>query len=147
MARDMEFPPLVNWKSILKGIAGGSLIVGGLANPYGIIVQAILFLFGLLVLVDGVMVTGKGVFIVICLIAAVVFGALTLVVSMVGLGAPYLLVMLIIAAGLHYSTLAKLYRRMAGQSMDGRRLKTEGVADAFQPQSPSGQTGEKPAQE
>jgi len=112
MARDIEFPPLVSWKCLLKGVAGGSLLVGGIANPYGIIIQAMLFLAGLLILMDGVMVTGKGVFIVICLIAAVVFGALTLVISMVGLGMPWLLVMLLIAAGLHYQTLARLYKRI-----------------------------------
>lgn len=98
MAKDIEFPPLVHWKSLLKGVLGGSLVVGGLANPgYGIIIQAILILFGIAILVDGVMVTGKGVFIVICLLFAVIAGAVTLVLSVTGLGTPYLIVVFLVS--------------------------------------------------
>src|SRR4030042_3322846 len=98
MPKDMEFPPLVSGKSLLKGVLGGSLLVGGLANAWGPVIQAVLFLVGLFILVDGVMVTGKGVFIVICLIAAVVLGVFTLMLSATSLGAPYLIIIFIIAA-------------------------------------------------
>jgi hypothetical protein len=98
MAREIAYPPLVHWRSLLKGVLGGSLLVGGLANPgYGLIIQAVLILFGFIILVDGVMVTGKGVFIVICLLFAVIAGAVTLVLSVTGLGTPYLIMAFILA--------------------------------------------------
>ncbi|MCX6814819.1 MAG: hypothetical protein NTY20_04190 [Candidatus Aenigmarchaeota archaeon] len=97
MAREITYPPLVHWKSLLKGVLGGSLFVGGLANNFGLAIQAILILFGFIILLDGVMVTGKGVFIVVCLIFAIIAGAITLVLSATGLGTPYLIVVFIIA--------------------------------------------------
>lgn len=97
MGKEITYPPLVSWKSLLKGVLGGSMLVGGLANPYGPVIQAMLFLFGLFVLIDGVMVTGKGVFIVICLLSAVIFGVFTLVFSATSLGTPYLIIIFIIA--------------------------------------------------
>jgi membrane protein implicated in regulation of membrane protease activity len=97
MAKDIEFPPLVHWKSLLKGVLGGSLFVGGLANNYGLVIQAILVIFGFIIILDGVMVTGKGVFIVICLLFAVIAGAVTLVLSATGFGTPYLIAVFIIA--------------------------------------------------
>lgn len=112
MAREIMYPPLVSWKGLLKGMLGGSMIVGGLANPFGLIIQAILFLFGLFILIDGVMVTGKGVFIVICLISAVIFGVLTLVLSATGLGIPYLAAVFIIAFFLYLGTLLKPVRKL-----------------------------------
>jgi hypothetical protein len=112
MAREIMYPPLVSRKSLLKGILGGSLLVGGLANPYGPIIQAVLFLFGLFILIDGVMVTGKGVFIVLCLIAAVVFGVLTLVLSVTILGAPYLIIIFIIAFFMYLGRFLKPIRKL-----------------------------------
>jgi len=110
MARDIEFPPLVHWRSLLKGILGGSLFVGGLANNYGLAIQAILVLFGFITLLDGVMVTGKGVFIVICLLFAVIAGAFTLVLSAAGLVTPYLIAVFIISVLLYLG----MYIRPAG---------------------------------
>lgn len=104
MAREIEFPPLVHWKSLLKGILGGSLLVGGLANNYGLIIQAILVLFGFIILVDGVMVTGKGVFIVECLLFALIAGVFTLVLSATGFGTPYLILVFIISVLLYFWT-------------------------------------------
>jgi hypothetical protein len=112
MAREIMYPPLVSWKSLLKGVLGGSLIVGGLANPYGPIIQAIFFLFGLFILIDGVMVTGKGVFIVICLLSAVIFGVITLVLSAAGLGTPYIIIILIIAVFVYQDKLLKPVRKL-----------------------------------
>ena len=97
MAREIMYPPLVSWRSLLKGILGGSLLVGGLVNNFGFIIQLVLVLFGFLIIFDGVMVTGKGVFIIICLISAVIAGVATLVVSAIGLGTPYLTAAFIIA--------------------------------------------------
>ena len=97
MARDIMYPPLVSWRGLLKGILGGSLFVGGFVNSYGFIIQLVLVLFGFLIIFDGVMVTGKGVFIVICLISALIAGAATLVLSATGLGTPYLTAAFIIA--------------------------------------------------
>jgi hypothetical protein len=88
MAREIMYPPLVSW---------GSLLVGGLVNDFGIIIQLILVVFGFLIIFDGVMVTGKGVFIVICLISAIIGGAAALVLSATGLGTPYLTAAFIIA--------------------------------------------------
>ena len=98
MAKDIEFPPLVHWRRLLKGVLGGSLLVGGLVNPgYGLIIQAILIIFGFIIIVDGVMVTGKGVFIVICLLFALIAGAVTLVLSVAGIGTLYLVAAFILA--------------------------------------------------
>jgi hypothetical protein len=113
MAKDIEFPPLVHWKSLLKGVLGGSLFVGGLANNYGLGIQAILVLFGFIILLEGVMVTGKGVFIVICLLFAVIAGAVTLVLSMTFLGTPYLIVVFILSVLLYLGT----YMRSGGMSL------------------------------
>jgi|GEM_PF-2281563 len=107
MARDIEFPPLIHWRSLLKGILGGSLFVGGLANNYGLIIQAILVLFGFIILLDGVMVTGKGVFIVICLLFAVIAGAVTLVLSATGFGTLYLIVVFILSVLLYLAMYMK----------------------------------------
>lgn len=97
MARDIIYPPLVSWRSLLKGILGGSLFVGGMVNNYGFIIQLVLVLFGFLIIFDGVMVTGRGVFIVICLISAIIAGVATLVISATGFGTPYLTAAFIIA--------------------------------------------------
>jgi len=115
MAKDIEFPPLVHWRSLLKGILGGSLFVGGLANNYGLIIQAILVIFGFIILLDGVMVTGKGVFIVICLLFAIIAGAVTLVLSATGLGTAYLIVVFILSVllypGLYMRPMEKVIRK------------------------------------
>ena len=112
MAREIMYPPLVSWKSLLKGVLGGSMIVGGLANPYGPIIQGILFLFGILILIDGVMVTGKGVFVVICMIAAVISGVLTLILSATALVIPYIIIVLIIAVFVYKDKLLKPMRKL-----------------------------------
>ncbi len=97
MARDIMYPPLVSWRGLIKGILGGSLFVGGFANNFGFIIQLILVLFGFLIIFDGVMVTGKGVFIVICLLSAIIAGVVTLVISAAGLGTTYLTAAFILA--------------------------------------------------
>lgn len=43
----------------LKGLLAGSLIIGGVINPYSIIIQIILFLVGLAVLLDALLLFGK----------------------------------------------------------------------------------------
>jgi len=116
MAREITYPPLINWRSLLKGILGGSLFVGGLANNYGLIIQAILVIFGFIILLEGVMVTGKeGVFIVICMLFAVIAGAVTLVLSATGLGTAYLIVVFILSVllyrGLYMRPMEKVIRK------------------------------------
>ena len=116
MPGDFQFPPLIGWKGMLKGFLGASLLVGGIANGWGIAVQAILIILGIIVLMDGVMVTGKCAFVVICLIAAVIAAAVTIVFSAAGLGAPYLVLILIMSLGLYYKMIAaRLGRRQEPQ--------------------------------
>ena len=125
---DIEFPPLVGWKGLIKGILGGSLLIGSLANNFGLVIQAILFIFGLFIIVDGIMVSGKGVFIIICLIATVVFGTVTLVLSVAGLGVPYLLIIFIGAVILYYEILIIPARRIFRQGDRKHASRSEGVS-------------------
>lgn len=124
---DIEFPPLVGWKGLLKGILGGSLLVGGLSNSFGLAIQAILFIFGLFIILDGIMVSGKGVFIIICLIGAVVFGTVTLVLSVAGLGVPYMLIIFIGAVILYYEILIIPAKRVFRQG-ERKHSGPEGVS-------------------
>lgn len=120
MANDMQFPPLVGWKSLLKGVVGAGFLILGISNPWGIIAQALLFIIGLLIIVDGVMVTGKGAFIVICMIAAVVSGAVTVVMAASGLGLPYLVILLVMALALYWRMLSEFFgKRASAQSRAG----------------------------
>ena len=51
----VEDRPLGNWMSFLKGILGGSLIGSGIFSlSFGAAVQAIIFLIGLLIVLDTV---------------------------------------------------------------------------------------------
>ncbi len=114
MAGDIRFPPLVGWRSLAKGILGASLLVGGLANNWGII-QVLLIIVGLAILVDGVMVTGKGVFIVVCMIAAVIAGAFTVAVSLTILSIPYIILVLIASLIIYYGTIRRLIEKARGK--------------------------------
>jgi hypothetical protein len=115
MSKEILYPPLVHWRSLLKGMTGGSLLVGGIVTGYGLLVQALLFIMGLAILVDSVMVTGKGVFIVISLLSALVFGVITLILSITQLIAAYLVIIFIIAlllySGIILSSWKKVSRR------------------------------------
>jgi len=97
MPRDIIFPPLIHWRSLLKGIAGGGVLAGSLACGCGAIFQAILFILGFIMLLDGVMISWKGVSIIICLIAAVVSAALSVALSFAGLLPTYLAFLLLLA--------------------------------------------------
>jgi hypothetical protein len=117
MGKEIIYPPLVSWKNLLKGVLGGSLLAGGLANPWGVIIQAILFLAGLFMIIDGIMVSVKGVFIVICLMAAIFGGALSLVLSVAGMGIPYLAAIIIISILLYFLP----HQRPGGKRIGGRK--------------------------
>jgi len=132
MPKDIGFPPLVNWKILLKGCLGGSMLVAGLVNAWGPVIQAVLFLFGLLILIDGVMVNGKqGVFIVICLIAAVVSGVLTLVLSVTSLAIPYVIIIFLIALFVYKDTIMKPIKRLLYASENEPPPQKKAPADDF----------------
>lgn len=118
MVKDIEYPPLVHWISLLKGVLGGSLFAGGLVNNFGPIIQAILVIFGSLIILDGVMVTVKGVFVVICLISATIFGAITVVLSMTVIGTLYLVVIFILAVLLYADRFLKPAGKFLGRKKE-----------------------------
>ncbi|MEM7815844.1 MAG: hypothetical protein QXN71_01860 [Candidatus Aenigmatarchaeota archaeon] len=107
MAKEIIYPPLLNWTSILKGVVGGGLVVSGIANQYGFL-GALLVVIGIFVLMDGVMVTGRGVFIIECLISAIVSGAITLVLSATKIALFWVVLILVIAAFIYRKLIVKL---------------------------------------
>ena len=107
MPRDILYPPLVNWKSLLKGIAGGGMLAGSLVCGCGAIFQVLLFALGFVMLLDGVMISWRGVSIIICLIAAAVSASLSVALSFAGLLPTYLALLLLLAFLLYARTLAK----------------------------------------
>jgi len=111
MSKNLKYPPLVNWVSMLKGIAGGGMLAGSLVCGWGFLAQAVIFALGFLVLLDGVMVSGRGVFIIICLITAIVSAAFAVALSFAGLLTAYLALMLLAAFLLYARTVLRPAQR------------------------------------
>jgi len=82
MAERIVSPPLVDWGSALKSFLSGSLIVGSVFNNYGIFIQSVLFIAGLLVSLDAVLPIGRNTHAVITIIFMFAGGLIALYLSL-----------------------------------------------------------------
>jgi len=87
MAKDIQFTPLLQKVPLFMGFLAGSLIVAGLANPWGA-VQIVLLLGGVFVFIDGVIPDGD-VSIVATFLAAILGGFVSLLGSVAGFSVPW----------------------------------------------------------
>jgi hypothetical protein len=100
MGKAIEYSPITQGMSGLKGIVAGSLIAGGIINSWGIGIQAILFIVGIVIMVDSCIPDGRT-FILTTVIFAVFGGVITLLVTIVGYSV-YYTILIIVAAVLVY---------------------------------------------
>ena len=81
MARKIEYTSLTQSHSILNGFLAGCLIAGGIFAPYGLFIQAVLFLVGLFVLIDTIMPHGEMLYAVTVVVFTVIGFVVTLILS------------------------------------------------------------------
>ncbi len=106
---------IVQWKSALRGFLAGRLISGSIVNPYYIAIQIVLFIIGLLVLMDILLPAGKGMYGVTAASAAIAGFIITLLLSIFGYSI-YYLVFVIIATVLVYINLFRfLFKKREGK--------------------------------
>ncbi|RLB32406.1 MAG: hypothetical protein DRH12_19535 [Deltaproteobacteria bacterium] len=84
MTKEMEYPPLIDWSSSIKGFLSGSLMVGGVVNDYGTIIQIVIFITGFLLFLDIFLTVGKELYVVVIIMSMFSGGMLTLFLSLTG---------------------------------------------------------------
>jgi len=89
MSKDKEYTPLFHWDLIVNGLLGGSLVVGGIVSPFGILTQVILLLMGIFIFVDSIIRDGE-VSIVATVISAIVGGFISLSAITIGFFIPWM---------------------------------------------------------
>ncbi|MBU0953334.1 MAG: hypothetical protein KKA90_02855 [Nanoarchaeota archaeon] len=80
----MGYPPLTQGSTILRGFLGGGLIVAGLMNPWGLALQAVLFVLGVFILFESCMRQNGGVYILTAVLTAIVSGIIMAFLSLLG---------------------------------------------------------------
>ncbi len=111
----MEHGPLVEGFPLVKGILCGSLLAGSLTMPYGILVQAALFIIAVLVFLDSVFIFGRETHILGFLAAMLLGAVLGIAFALAGLIGLYMLVTFVVM------TIVYLYEFMSYR--EGRHVK------------------------
>jgi hypothetical protein len=106
MPQEIVFSPLLQRIPILKGFLSGSLLVAGIANPFGIPLQAVLFFGGILVFIDGIMPNGE-VSIVATVLASFLGGLASFLAALEGLSVPWTAAVALAAAWLYFIRFSK----------------------------------------
>ncbi|RLJ07851.1 MAG: hypothetical protein DRP16_02630 [Candidatus Aenigmatarchaeota archaeon] len=91
MVREILYPPLIHWKSIVKGYISGSLIIGAVFNPYGIFIQILLFIIGLAVFFDTIFPLERMMYAVQICLSSIFGGVITLILSLTNQASVYML--------------------------------------------------------
>jgi hypothetical protein len=99
---------LVHWKSMLKGLLAGSLIVGSVINPTGF-AAVILFLIGLYVLIDTIVPYGEQPYPVLTVGFALLGSIIAFAFSAAGLGIPYLVLAVVLTLLVYLSKIRGVY--------------------------------------
>ena len=107
----MNDVPIVQWKSALKGFLAGSLISGGIANPYGIGIQAGLFVIGLLVLLDTLLPSGKEMYGVTTAMTSIAGFIIALLLSWMGYSLYYLALVVIVTVLVYINRIMDLSKK------------------------------------
>jgi len=112
---NMNDVSIVQWKSALRGFLAGSFISGSIANPYHIAIQIVLFVIGLLVLMDILLPAGKGMYGVTSVSAAVAGFIITLLFSMFGYSTYYLVFVIIVTVLVYINLFRFLFKKKEGK--------------------------------
>ena len=99
---------LISWKSVLKGFLSGSLIVGSIINPFGI-VSILLFIIGAYVFIDTVIPFGEDPYPVLTVICAFIGSVIVFIISYSGLAVPYMALVVVITILLYLSKIQGVY--------------------------------------
>ena len=100
MVESLTYTPLLQRTPIAKGVVAGSLIMVGVAAPLGLAIQAVLFIIGVVIFIDGV-IPSIGGSILATILSAVGGGILSTVLSVIGFGLPWAVLLVILAAALY----------------------------------------------
>ncbi|RLJ07769.1 MAG: hypothetical protein DRP13_03325 [Candidatus Aenigmatarchaeota archaeon] len=90
MVREILYPPLIHWKSIVNGYISGSLIIGAVFNPYGIFIQILLFIIGLAVFFDTIFPLERMMYAVQICLSSIFGGVITLILSLTNQASVYM---------------------------------------------------------
>ena len=111
MVRSIKYEAsLWDAKSAIRGIISGSIIIGSLFNNYGEMAQAILFLFGVLILIDSLVPVGGVRYTMTIVEFAVAGGIITFVLSTLNQSF-YWMLLVILGALLFY--MIKVFRKVS----------------------------------
>lgn len=101
--------PLIGWGPLIKGFIAGALIAGSIVNPFGAFIQAVLFIIGVVVFIEGLFPFGSMIYPLEMVFSAVCGIIASIVLFFVNWSAAFTGLMLITASLLYA---IKGYRRM-----------------------------------
>ncbi|RLJ10192.1 MAG: hypothetical protein DRP15_00850 [Candidatus Aenigmatarchaeota archaeon] len=108
MPRELEHnPSIIHPKSILKGFASGSLIVFSLVSGDNPLVQFILFIAGLVILLDSIIFRGEDIYIITSLVSCIFGFIITFVMSLTPYLTQYITLVIILIALLYSRSILK----------------------------------------
>jgi len=106
MPRHITFSPLFQWISVLMGFLAGSLVVAGIASPFGLALQVILFFLGVFVFIDAIIPEGH-LSIVAAVLSTVLGGVATLLITIQGISAPWTAIVVVVTILLYFIKFSK----------------------------------------
>ena len=111
MVREIEYMPILNFRSAIKGFIAGSMFALSVFNDWTLAGQAGVFILGFLILLDTFIPYGRQPYIVSSVVAAIIGIILGLVFSFWQLGSSYLVFIFIIGALVYIDRLVQRLRR------------------------------------
>lgn len=104
--KEILYPPLVHWKSIINGYLAGSLITSSLFNSSDFLIQCVGFIFGIGIFLDTILPAERMMYAVQVCISAVLGGIVGLVLTLTGISI-YITVVFILSAFLYIKKVIK----------------------------------------
>lgn len=102
---------LFSWKSFLKGLVSGSLLAGGIINPFGA-VSVLLFIIGVYVFIDSVIPFGEQLYPVLTVSGFILGCIFAFVFSFASLGLAYTALVIIITILMYITKVSKRFRQV-----------------------------------
>jgi membrane protein implicated in regulation of membrane protease activity len=117
--------PLLQGKSLLKGFLGGNLLIFGLLSGYGLIIQAVFIVFGILIILDSILAAGKGMYAATMVTAAIIGGIIGFISILLFVSTPYSAIIVIVTALVYFHQLRMIYKNIKDEKIMQKKKKEQ----------------------